>query len=432
MMSALKYWLWLTRLTGLKNQSRLLLLRHFGTPEAVYFAEPPELALVEGLERQQSALLSNHSLDAAERVLERCHRLNIQLVTLQDAVYPERLRNIYDPPCLLYVRGRLPALDEEIVISVVGTRSCTPYGIVCAERLSYGLATGGAIVASGLARGVDSAAIRGALLGGGVTIGVLGNGLDIVYPRENEGLYEDVAATGALISEYPPGTEPLPGNFPIRNRILSGIGVGALIVEAPLRSGALITASRAAEQGRDVFAVPGPIGAPTSQGCNRLIRDGAALVTDAADILEAYETRFAEKLKRVREIPVILPEPAQEASETKDAPSGTRGTASGQQSEARGQPSETKDAPPEAVKPLTPDDVPTISVADGAISETQAIILRLMDLNEPIQADDLIDLSGLSTRQVLTELTMLEIGGHIRQYPGKRYTRLVNVGSAEA
>ena len=261
MMSALKYWLWLTRLPGLHNQTRLLLLRHFGTPENVYFAEPPELSLVEGLDRQQAAILSNRSLDAAERILERCQRLNIDLLTLQDANYPNRLRNIYDPPCLLYVRGHLPPLDEEIVISAVGTRKCTPYGVACAERIGYGLATGGAIVASGLARGIDSAVIRGALLGGGMTLGLLGNGLDVVYPRENYGLYEDVAATGALISEYPPGTEPLPGNFPLRNRILSGVSVGTLVVEAPLRSGALITASRALEQGRDVFAVPGPIDA---------------------------------------------------------------------------------------------------------------------------------------------------------------------------
>ena len=167
MRSALKYWLWLTRLPGLSNQSRLSLLRHFGTPENIYFAEEPELALVEGLDRQQAALLSNHALDGAERVLERCQKLNFHLLTLQDANYPERLRNIYDPPCLLYVRGQLPPLDEEIVVSVVGTRKCTPYGVTCAERISYGLATGGAIVASGLARGVDSAAIRGALLGGG-------------------------------------------------------------------------------------------------------------------------------------------------------------------------------------------------------------------------------------------------------------------------
>ena len=222
MMSALKYWLWLTRLPGLRNQTRLLLLRDFGTPESVYFAEPPELSLVESLERQQAAILSNRSLDAAERTLERCQMLNIDLLTLQDANYPNRLRNIYDPPCLLYIRGHLPPLDEEIVVSAVGTRKCTPYGVACAERIGYGLATGGAIVASGLARGIDSAAIRGALLGGGVTVGVLGNGLDVVYPRENHALYEDVAMTGALISEYPPGTEPLPGNFPVRNRILSG------------------------------------------------------------------------------------------------------------------------------------------------------------------------------------------------------------------
>ena len=400
MRSALKYWLWLTRLPGLSNQSRLSLLRHFGTPENIYFAEEPELALVEGLDRQQAALLSNHALDGAERVLERCQKLNFHLLTLQDANYPERLRNIYDPPCLLYVKGQLPPLDEEIVVSVVGTRKCTPYGVTCAERISYGLATGGAIVASGLARGVDSAAIRGALLGGGVTVGVLGNGLDVVYPRDNAGLYDDVAASGALISEYPPGTEPLPGNFPIRNRILSGIAVGALVVEAPLRSGALITASRALEQGRDVFAVPGPIGAYASQGCNRLIQDGAALVADASDILEAYAARFPDKLRQSREIPVILPEPVQ----------------------AEAEPAQERKAAPEM-----PATLPAVSVTDGDVSPEQAAILRLMDTQDPVQADDLIVLSGLPTPQALAELTMLEIGGYVKQFPGKRYARLVEV-----
>ena len=410
MRSALKYWLWLTRLPGLSNQSRLSLLRHFGTPENIYFAEEPEFALVEGLERQQAALLSNHALDAAERVLERCQKLNLHLLTLQDANYPERLRNIYDPPCLLYVKGQLPPLDEEIVVSVVGTRQCTPYGVACAESISYGLATGGAIVASGLARGVDSAAIRGALLGGGVTIGVLGNGVDVIYPRDNAGLYEDVAASGALISEYPPGTEPLPGNFPVRNRILSGIAVGALVVEAPLRSGALITASRALEQGRDVFAVPGPIGAYASKGCNRLIQDGAALVADASDILEAYAARFPDKLKPSREIPVILPEPAQEQGASEP---GLRKSAS----------ESVKASEPEPPAPA----LPVLSVSDGDVSPEQAAILRLMSLHDPVQVDDLIDLSGLPTRQVLADLTMLEIGGYVRQYPGKRYTRLAEV-----
>lgn len=408
MMSALKYWLWLTHLAGLRNQTQLLLLRHFGTPESVYFAEPPELALVEGLDRQQAALLSNRSLDAAERTLERCQMLNLDLLTIQDANYPNRLRNIYDPPCLLYIRGHLPPLDEEIVISAVGTRKCTPYGVACAERICYGLATGGAIVASGLARGIDSAAIRGALLGGGVTLGLLGNGIDFVYPRENYGLYEDVAMTGALISEYPPGTEPLPGNFPLRNRILSGVSVGALIVEAPPRSGALITASRALEQGRDVFAVPGPIGARTSQGCNRLIQDGAALVMDASDILEAYAARFPDKLKSSRELPVILPPP--DAARTalrnsEPAPDTSRG----------GEPVREE---PEA--PL-----PVVSVADGTVTAEQARILRLMDTRQPVQVDDLIDLSGLSTPQVLAELTMLQIQGYVKEHDGKRYTRSV-------
>ncbi len=401
MMSALKYWLWLTRLPGLRNQTRLLLLRHFGTPESVYFAEPPELSLVEGLERQQAAILSNRSLDAAERVLERCQKLNIDLLTLQDANYPNRLRNIYDPPCLLYVRGHLPPLDEEIVVSAVGTRKCTPYGVACAERIGYGLATGGAIVASGLARGIDSAAIRGALLGGGVTLGLLGNGLDVVYPRENYGLYEDVAATGALLSEYPPGTEPLPGNFPPRNRILSGVSVGTLVVEAPLRSGALITASRALEQGRDVFAVPGPIDAYTSQGCNRLIRDGASLVSDAADIFEAYAARFRDKLRPSREIPPPVPDAAAKPVRGIEDAEPARGVA---------------DAP-----------LPVVSVEDGTVSEQQAQILRLLDAREPVQIDDLIADSGLSTPQVLAELTMLQIGGCVREHDGKRYTRTVEL-----
>ena len=404
MMSALKYWLWLTHLAGLRNQTRLLLLRHFGTPESVYFAEPPELALVEGLDRQQAALLLNRSLDAAERTMERCQMLNIDLLTIQDANYPNRLRNIYDPPCLLYIRGHLPPLDEEIVISAVGTRKCTPYGVACAERICYGLATGGAIVASGLARGIDSAAIRGALLGGGVTLGLLGNGIDYVYPRENYGLYEDVAMTGALISEYPPGTEPLPGNFPLRNRILSGVSVGALIVEAPPRSGALITASRALEQGRDVFAVPGPIDARTSHGCNRLIQDGASLVIDAPDILEAYAARFPDKLKASRELPVIVPPPdaAKTAPRTPDTSRG---------------------AEPVREEPEAP--LPVVSVADGTVTVEQARILRLMDTREPVQVDDLIDLSGLSTPQVLAELTMLQIQGYVKEHDGKRYTRSV-------
>ena len=220
-----------------------------------------------------------------------------------DAAYPGRLKNIYDPPALLYCKGRLPLLDDLLCVAVVGTRDCTPYGVACAEKLGFGLASGGAAVVSGLAKGIDAAAIRGALRAGGVTVGVVGNGLDVYYPYESRYLYEDVASAGILLSEYPPGTEPASGHFPVRNRIISGLSLAALVVEAPEKSGALITAATALEQGRDVFAVPGPIDAPASVGCNRLIRDGAGLVSDASDILREYEGRFVLNLKESREQP---------------------------------------------------------------------------------------------------------------------------------
>ena len=179
-MSALKYWLWLTELPGLTNQTRLALLRHFPTPEDVYYADPEEVLLTEGITREQAKLLEDKDCSGADRILADCQQLDLDLLTIQDAGYPNRLRNIYDPPCLLYVRGRLPAFDDEASIAVVGTRDCTPYGVSCAEKLGYGLAAGGAVVVSGLARGVDSAALRGALRAGGTVTAVLGNGLDAV------------------------------------------------------------------------------------------------------------------------------------------------------------------------------------------------------------------------------------------------------------
>ena len=278
-MAALKYWVWLTTLPGLTNRSKLLLLEHFPSPEDIYYAQPEDLPPVEGLSSSQAALLSDKSTDRAEDVLARCAKGDIFLLTMQDALYPDRLRNIYDPPVLLYGRGRMPLFDEEAAVSVVGTRTCTPYGISAAEELGYQLAKEGAVVVSGLAKGIDGASHRGALRAGGFTAAVLGGGVDVVYPAENRRLYEDIAATGVLLSEYPPGTEPVGSHFPVRNRILSGLSLAVLVVEAPERSGALITANTALEQGRDVFAVPGPIDAPNSRGSNRLIRDGAGLVT---------------------------------------------------------------------------------------------------------------------------------------------------------
>ena len=390
----LKYWLWLTNLRGLSNQTRLALLRHFGTPEDIYYADEGEILLTEGITRQQATLLADHDLTAANRILADCQRLNISLLTLQDAAYPSRLKNIYDPPCLLYYKGRMPAFDEEAAIAVVGTRDCTPYGVACAEKLSFGLASGGALIVTGLAAGVDSAAARGALRAGGTVAGVVGNGLDVPYPYENRYLYEDVAAAGVLISEYPPGTRPAASHFPVRNRILSGLALATLVVEAPERSGALITANTALEQGRDVFAVPGPIDAENSVGCNRLIRDGAGLVSEAWDILREYEARFPDKLRQEesREEPEVLGYQARQKEE------------------------------PRVVPPALDPTDPALGLTDDQIR-----LLRLLPEEDPIQVDDLIELSGIPTRRVLSALTMLEIENYVTQHSGKHYTRAVTL-----
>ena len=388
----LKYWVWLSELKGLRNQTRLALLRRFGDPESIFYADADELLLTEGVERSQLKLLKNHDLAPADRILADCQRLDIQLLTFSDAAYPGRLKNIYDPPALLYCKGRLPLLDDLLCVAAVGTRDCTPYGVACAEKLGFGLASGGAAVVSGLAKGIDAAAIRGALRAGGVTVGVVGNGLDVYYPHESRYLYEDVASAGILLSEYPPGTEPASGHFPVRNRIISGLSLAALVVEAPEKSGALITAATALEQGRDVFAVPGPIDAPASVGCNCLIRDGAGLVSDASDILREYEGRFVLNLKESREQPETLGYQARMAPEPKPV-------------------------------------APTLSLrhSDAELTDDQIAVLKALSDTEPMQVDDLTELVEIPTRRVLSALTVLEIDQYVAQHPGKRYTRTVTV-----
>ena len=220
-MSALKFWVWLTEQNRLGGPARQVLLEHFGSPEEVYYAEPGDLLQVEGITADQAQALENKSLDRAQSILEECARKDIFLLTAQDALYPQRLKNIYDPPLLLYGRGSMPLFDEEAAVAVVGTRSCSPYGIRTAERFGFEMSKQGGLVVSGLARGIDAASQLGALRAGGLTAAVLGCGVDVVYPPENDRLYEDVAASGVLLSEYPPGAEPFGWHFPARNRILS-------------------------------------------------------------------------------------------------------------------------------------------------------------------------------------------------------------------
>lgn len=394
----LKYWVWLAELPRLKGPFRLALLRHFGSPEDIFFADREELLLAEDVPPGQAELALNRDLSAADRILADCQRLGQRILTIQDAEYPQRLRNIFDPPLVLYVKGRMPVMDEEAAIAVVGTRECTPYGTACGERLGRELAASGAVVVTGLARGVDSAAARGALRAGGSVVGVTGGGLDVVYPPENGDLYADVAARGVLLSEYPPGSEPEKHHFPARNRIMSGLSVAALVVEAPERSGALITARLALEQGREVYAVPGPIDAPDSVGCNRLIRDGAGLAAEGWDILRDFQERFPEKLRPAGKLPAWTPLPTRRRAEPRRKP----------------------EPAPE------PEKAPALrAVSREGLTDDQIALLGVLEPEGPVQVDDLIESTGIPARRVSSALTMLEIDGCVRQHDGKRYTRTV-------
>ena len=281
----LKYWLALNRITGLGRVRYSMLEKHFPSMEEAWSASASELKAA-GLEgRLASRIVAERAKIDPDAEIERLAKHNVTALTRHDPAYPTRLKEIYDLPPVLYVRGELTAADEWCV-AVVGTRRPTPYGRQVAEELSYRLAQNSICIVSGLARGIDSIAHRGALEAGGRTVAVLACGLDIVYPPEHAKLALEISERGALVSDYPLGTQPRGEFFPRRNRIMSGLSMAVLVVEGDFKSGAMITANLAAEQGRDVFAVPGSIFSVQSRGTNSLIQDGAKLVQRVEDVLE--------------------------------------------------------------------------------------------------------------------------------------------------
>lgn len=284
-MKELKYWIWLGSLIKIPPCWRSELLRSFRSPAGVWYASELELRRMPYMSKPMLAsLLDSEYRKRAEDHLKFVEASDISVFTLDDGDYPEYLRSIPDPPVALYVYGKI--VKSEACFAVVGSRKASSYGLGMAEKLSAGLAKAGLCVVSGMARGVDSKAHWGALSAGGRTIAVLGCGVDQVYPCENRELAKRIGRNGALVSEFVPGTAPLPVNFPLRNRIISGVSRGVLVVEAGERSGSLITAYYALDQGREVFAMPGNINSGASKGTNRLIKEGAKIVTDVGDILE--------------------------------------------------------------------------------------------------------------------------------------------------
>jgi len=405
-MSRVKYWVWFSQLYQVRPKSKARLLEEFSSPEEIFFADRVLFEAVEWLNDRERELLCDKRLENTMAILERCADQGIELLCLADADYPARLANIYDPPCVLYVRGRLPWLDEEAAVAVVGTRGATPYGVKMGRRMGYEICSYGGVVVSGLARGVDTAAAEGALRAGGLCIGVLGTGIDVVYPRENRRLFEDVAATGAILSEYPPGAPVNRMNFPRRNRILSGVSAGVVVIEAPEKSGALITADLASEQGRDLFVVPGNADSASCVGSNRLIQEGAKPVMNGWDVMGDYVSRFPGKVRYEAGLPrPEYPEPPTQP----DAPekSGIY-----------------KYRIPRRQKEIDKEKhIEYIDLKEqlASLSERQLRLISAME-RPGMQVDEIIEKIGLSAREALSELTVLQIKGIVYQQAGKRFS----------
>ena len=358
-------WVALSRVQGLGCVSFKKLAGHFGDPTEALSVSTAALAEIPGLDQSVIDGLRNFSAwDEAEKEIIRAEKAAVKIVPFTDSSYPARLRMIPDPPPLLYLKGEIRR-DDEKAVAVVGSRSTSDYGRRVARDLCRGLASLGFTVVSGMARGIDGTAHETSLNAGGRTIAVLGSGVDRVYPAEHDKLYRRISENGAVISEFPMGTRPLAFNFPARNRLISGLSLGVVVVEATEKSGSLITAALALEQGREVFAVPGEVGASRSRGAHRLIRQGAKLVETVDDIVEE-----------------IAPQLLVRSGKVVSAPRRT--------------------------------------LPQNLGDEFQRIFGLFQE--RPLQIDEVIESSGCSPSRVSEILLELELQGYIKQLPGKKYT----------
>ena len=402
----LKDWIWLTTRKGLGHRGVLQVLEYFGTPERAFYADPEQYDQIPGLSSLARSSLREKGMEGVDRILGECDRLGVRIMTLRDGNYPERLQEIPDPPAVLYIRGALYRFDQEAAVGIVGSRKPSSNGTKVAAQLGLELARSGVLLVSGIAQGIDSIALKGALQGGGRVVSVLGGGVDVPYPWENRYLYEDVAAAGALISEYPPGTPPLGEHFPIRNRIISGLALGVVAVECARYSGTMKTVDHAMEQNRDVFAVPGNIDAPMSEGPNWLLRQGARAVTCAQDILEEYADRFPQKLSKAAP---LSPEAAQQRLEQ------------AMPREERPEPS----AKAEVKRETVPREQQKVRFTDDQLS----LLHQLGKRGSSYTADELVELTQIPARRVLSALTMLQVDGAVQELPGRRFSALVELES---
>ena len=421
----LVHWIWLATRPGLNDREKVMLMEHFQDPEDLFFASAEAYRRACPLSPEGFEALQDKALGQAEAILRKCADKQIHVMTMQDAAYPHRLRNISDPPLVLYYKGRLPDFDGVPLIGVVGTRKATPYGITVAKRMGYQIAKCGGTVVSGMAFGIDGVAMQGALTAEGEVIGVLGCGADVVYPMSNRGLFADMEVRGCILSEFPPETPPYKWNFPKRNRIISGLCNGVLIVEAPQDSGALITARRALDQGRDVFVVPGNVDMPSCEGSNALLKEGAAIATCGWDVVGEYEALYPGKLSRYDKVVFMKAYPDEVASSQ-----DLRDAAQAKVAQKPRKPVKTGTSTEKHdKKPIDNPAEPPYSVVDDiehnrnlSLTETeQTVLSAVRDGEWPV--DEVIARSGLPAGTVLAALTMLQIKGAVTSLPGGRICR---------
>lgn len=366
-------WLALALTPGLGARTAGKLLGEFGSPEAIFAASLTSLEAQRLPAAVAQAIHSQEPLRAAEKELAQVRQLGCRLLHWDEPAYPRLLREIYDPPPLLYLRGNPELLDRH-AIAIVGARRPTPYGNQMAERLARDLAERGLVILSGLARGIDSSAHQGALAAArGATVGVLGCGIDVVYPKENKKLFAKMEERGAILSEFPIGTSPHPENFPIRNRVIAGMALGVVVVEGAQYSGSLITARLAMESGREVYGVPGNVTQASSFGPNHLIKQGAKLVTGWEDVVEELPTEIRAQL-----FPVEATSAAERAA-----------------------------------------------LLEESLSPTEKTLFSLLTPDEARHVDELVEESGLNSSEVLAALFELEMKGFVRQMPGKHFVKVL-------
>lgn len=412
----LLHWIWLAERPSLNGRVKWELVQHFSDPEDIYHADSKAFEEIEGLTREGAEALLDRDLSRARWVLDQCIQNNIHLLTIRDSGYPRRLKNIYDPPILLYYKGTVPDFDNQPAIGIVGTRKCSPYGAQTARRMGYEVAACGGLVVSGLADGIDAAAMGGVLLAHKSVVGILGCGADIVYPRCNSGLFADTQRYGCILSEFAPGTAPMKQNFPRRNRIISGICDGVLVVEAPEKSGSLITARQAGEQGRDVFVVPGNVDATGFVGSNRLLRSGAIAVSTGWDVMSEYEYSYPGKVKKAEMAEKLPPIPA-------ELPQTGVENANSKVAQKPKLPKENRELHKKFNKINIDNGAmePYIDLNDilTGLTPDEQTVVRAITKREQL-VDEVMGSVDMSAGKVLAILTMLELKGKIIRHPGKR------------